>query len=160
MSGPARSYPGIKWPHQIVSAGMLDRSLIPYGRNKHARRSSSGIIAPRYWLMALFYLGYMLTETLKTNIDTLFIPGLRFVLLFSVTAQRHALQNWSRIYGPWASNSFVVISDAFIARDLLVSNSVMQWEYEYYIKCRACQAILLGCGITVTEKERCQRLGK
>jgi hypothetical protein len=33
----------------------------------------------------------------------------------------------------------------------------VQWEYEYYIKY---QAILFGRGITVTERERCQRLGK
>ncbi len=65
----------------------------------------------------------------------------------------HALRAWSRTYGPlfslWMGNQlFVVISDARIAKDLLVSNSaIFSSRKEYYIKC---QMILRGRGITVT----------
>jgi Cytochrome P450 len=63
------------------------------------------------------------------------------------------LRAWSRTYGPlfslWMGNQlFVVISDARIAKDLLVSNSaIFSSRKQYFIKC---QTILRGRGITVT----------
>jgi len=60
---------------------------------------------------------------------------------------------WSRTYGPlfslWMGNQlFVVISDARIAKDLLVSNSaIFSSRKQYFIKC---QTVLRGRGITVT----------
>lgn len=65
----------------------------------------------------------------------------------------HALRAWSRTYGPlfslWMGNQlFVVISDARIAKDLLVSNSaIFSSRKQYFIKC---QTILAGRGITAT----------
>jgi len=64
-----------------------------------------------------------------------------------------ALRAWSTTYGPlfslWMGNQlFVVISDARIAKDLLVSNSaIFSSRKQYFIKC---QTILRGRGITVT----------
>ncbi len=64
-----------------------------------------------------------------------------------------ALRAWSKTYGPlfslWMGDQlFVVISDARIAKDLLVSNSaIFSSRMQYFIKC---QTILRGRGITVT----------
>jgi hypothetical protein len=68
----------------------------------------------------------MPTETLKTNMDTLFLPGPRVAILFLVIAE-HAIQTRSRAYGPLFSvwmgiQLFVVISDACIVRNLLLSS--------------------------------------
>jgi hypothetical protein len=62
--------------------------------------------------MALFYLGYMLTETLKTNMDTLFLPGLRFAILFSVIALSMPYKTGQEFMAHsslsgWASNSLL-----------------------------------------------------
>jgi Cytochrome P450 len=62
-----------------------------------------------------------------------------------------ALQAWSRTYGPlfsvWMGNQlFVVISDARIAKDLLVSNgAIFSSRKQYFIKS---QTILRGRAIT------------
>ncbi|KAI0284680.1 cytochrome P450 [Russula aff. rugulosa BPL654] len=78
-------------------------------------------------------------------------PPIRYPFL-----RRHperALRAWSMTYGPlfslWMGNQlFVVISDARIAKDLLVSNSaIFSSRMQYFIKC---QTILRGRGITVT----------
>ena len=78
-------------------------------------------------------------------------PPIRYPFL-----RRHperALRAWSSTYGPlfslWMGNQlFVVISDARIAKDLLVSNSaIFSSRMPYFIKC---QTILVGRGITVT----------
>jgi hypothetical protein len=78
-------------------------------------------------------------------------PPIRYPFL-----RRHperALQAWSKTYGPlfslWMGNQlFVVISDARIAKELLVSNSaIFSSRKQYFIKC---QTILRGRGITVT----------
>jgi len=78
-------------------------------------------------------------------------PPIRYPFL-----RRHAersLRAWSLTYGPlfslWMGNQlFVVISDARIAKDLLVSNSsIFSSRKQYFIKC---QTILRGRGITVT----------
>jgi hypothetical protein len=71
----------------------------------------------------------MPTETLKTNMDTLFLPGPRFAILFLVIAE-HAIQTRSRAYGPLFSvwmgiQLFVVISDACFVRNLLVYNGAI-----------------------------------
>ena len=64
-----------------------------------------------------------------------------------------ALQAWSRTYGPlfsvWMGNQlFVVISDARIAKDLLVSNgAIFSSRKQYFIKS---QTILRGRAITAT----------
>jgi hypothetical protein len=64
-----------------------------------------------------------------------------------------SLQIWSRTYGPlfsvWmGSQLFVVISDARIAKDLLVSNgAVFSSRKQYHIKC---QTIFRGRAITAT----------
>lgn len=78
-------------------------------------------------------------------------PPIRYPFL-----RRHperALRAWSRTYGPlfslWMGNQlFIVISDARIAKDLLVSNSsIFSSRKQYFIKS---QTILRGRGITVT----------
>ena len=78
-------------------------------------------------------------------------PPIRYAFL-----RRHperTLRAWSNTYGPlfslWMGNQlFVVISDARIAKDLLVSNSaIFSSRMPYFIKC---QTILVGRGITVT----------
>ncbi len=78
-------------------------------------------------------------------------PPIRYPFL-----RRHAeraLRAWSRTYGPlfslWMGNQlFVVISDARIGKDLLVSNSaIFSSRKQYFIKS---QTILRGRGITVT----------
>ena len=64
-----------------------------------------------------------------------------------------ALQTWSRTYGPlfsvWMGNQlFVIISDARIAKDLLVSNgAIFSSRKPYHIKC---QTIFRGRAITAT----------
>ena len=63
------------------------------------------------------------------------------------------LRAWSMTYGPlfslWMGNQlFVVISDARIAKDLLVSNSaIFSSRMQYFIKC---QTILHSRGVTAT----------
>jgi Cytochrome P450 len=80
-------------------------------------------------------------------------PGPSIRYLFLGRHAERALQTWSRTYGPlfslWMGNQlFVVISDARIAKDLLVSNSaIFSSRNQYFIKC---QTILRGRGITVT----------
>jgi hypothetical protein len=78
-------------------------------------------------------------------------PSVRYPFL-----RRHAeraLRDWSITYGPlfslWMGNQlFVVISDARIAKDLLVSNgAIFSSRKQYFIKC---QTILQSRGVTVT----------
>jgi hypothetical protein len=63
------------------------------------------------------------------------------------------LRDWSKIYGPlfslWMGDQlFVVISDARIAKDLLVSNgAIFSSRKPYFMKC---QTILRGLAITST----------
>ncbi len=64
-----------------------------------------------------------------------------------------ALHLWSKTYGPlfslWMGNQlFVVISDARIAKDLMVSNgAIFSSRMQYFIKS---QTMLRGRGITAT----------
>jgi hypothetical protein len=64
-----------------------------------------------------------------------------------------ALRAWARTYGPlfsvWMGNQlFVVVSDARIAKDLLVSNgSIFSSRKQYFMKN---QTILRGRAITAT----------
>ena len=63
------------------------------------------------------------------------------------------LRDWSRTYGPlfsvWMGDQlFVVISDARIAKDLLVNNgTIFSSRKQYFMKC---QTILRGLAITAT----------
>jgi Cytochrome P450 len=63
------------------------------------------------------------------------------------------LKDWSKTYGPlfslWMGDQlFVVISDACIAKDLLVTNSaIFSSRAPYFMKC---QTILRGLAITAT----------
>ena len=78
-------------------------------------------------------------------------PLLRYAFLRRYPER--ALRAWARAYGPllsvWMGNQlFVVISDARIAKDLLVSNSaIFSSRKQYFMKNRT---ILRGRGITVT----------
>ena len=78
-------------------------------------------------------------------------PPLRYPYLGR--CPERTLQAWSRTYGPlfsvWMGNQlFVVISDARIAKDLLVSNgAIFSSRKQYFIKS---QTILHGRGITAT----------
>jgi hypothetical protein len=78
-------------------------------------------------------------------------PPLRYPYLRR--CPERALQAWSKTYGPlfsvWIGNQlFVVISDARIAKDLLVSNgAVFSSRKQYFIKS---QTILRGRAITAT----------
>jgi hypothetical protein len=78
-------------------------------------------------------------------------PPLRYPFLRH--RPEHALQNWSRIYGPLFSvwlgiQLFVVISDAFIARDLLVSNSAVGIRVLHQVS-----------GYTLWPRHHCDRKG-
>ncbi len=63
------------------------------------------------------------------------------------------LRDWSRTYGPlfsvWMGDQlFVMISDARIAKDLLVNNgAIFSSRKQYFMKC---QTILRGLAITAT----------
>ena len=78
-------------------------------------------------------------------------PGPPFRYAFLRRYPERILRVWSRIYGPlfsvWMGNQlFVVISDARIAKDLLVSNgAIFSSRKPYFMKN---QTILHGRGIT------------
>jgi hypothetical protein len=89
----------------------------------------------------------MPTETLKANMDTPFLPGLRFAIVITMSTPYKPGQGLMALFSVWIG-ILALISDACIARDLLVFNgAIFSSRREYYIKC---QPILIGRGITVT----------
>jgi hypothetical protein len=80
-------------------------------------------------------------------------PGPLFRYFSIRTYPECVLRDWSKTYGPlfslWMGGQlFVVISDARIAKDLLVSNSaIFSSRKPYFMKC---QTILRGLAITST----------
>jgi len=80
-------------------------------------------------------------------------PGPLFRYAAIRSYPERVLKNWSKTYGPlfslWMGDQlFVVISDACIAKDLLVTNSaIFSSRAPYFMKC---QTILRGLAITAT----------
>ena len=80
-------------------------------------------------------------------------PGPLFRYAAIRSYPERVLKNWSKTYGPLFSlwmggHLFVVISDACIAKDLLVSNSaIFSSRKPYFMKS---QTILHGLAITAT----------
>ena len=80
-------------------------------------------------------------------------PGPLFRYAFLRRYPERVLHAWSKKYGPlfslWIGNQlFLVISDARVAKDLLVSNGVIfSSRKEYFVKS---QTILRGRAITST----------
>jgi Cytochrome P450 len=103
--------------------------------------------------LALPFIFLLFGETLKDKYGHPIPPGPLIRYPFLRRHSERALRAWSRTYGPlfslWMGNQlFVVISDAHIAKDLLVSNSaIFSSRKPYFIKS---QTILRGRGITVT----------
>ena len=92
-------------------------------------------------------------KTLKDKHGHTIPPGPPLRYPFLRHRPERALQSLSRTYGPlfslWMGNQlFVVISDARIAKDLLVVNgAVCSSRKQYHIKC---QTIFRGRAVTAT----------
>ena len=104
-------------------------------------------------LALLFFFPLVFRKNLQDKHGHPIPPGPPIRYPFLGRHSERSLRAWSVTYGPlfslWMGNQlFVVISDARIAKDLLVSNSaIFSSRMQYFIKC---QTILRGRGITVT----------
>ncbi|KAI9451204.1 cytochrome P450 [Russula earlei] len=100
-----------------------------------------------------FIFPYILRRNLQDKDGHMIPPGPLLLYYFLRSYPERTLRAWSRIYGPlfsiWMGNQlFVVISDARIAKDLLVNNgAIFSSRKQYFIKS---QTILHGRGITTT----------
>jgi Cytochrome P450 len=108
------------------------------------------------FLLALafsFLLPFILRRKIQDEDGHSIPPGPLFRYAFLRRYPERTLHAWAKAYGPlfsvWMGNQlFVVISDAHIAKDLLVSNgAVFSSRKPYFIKNRT---ILRGRSITAT----------
>jgi hypothetical protein len=122
------------------------------------RSQTAPLYGPRLWaLLVLLALSFAFPLIFRRNLvdkdGHAIPPGPLLRYYFLRRYPERALRAWSRVYGPffsvWMGNQlFVVISDARIAKDLLVSNgSIFSSRKQYFMKNRT---ILRGRAITAT----------
>jgi hypothetical protein len=117
--------------------------------SKTPRRLSILLVA----LILSLLLPFIFRRNIKDKDGHPIPPGPLFRYFAIRTYPEYVLRDWSKTYGPlfslWMGDQlFVVISDARIAKDLLVSNgSIFSSRTPYFMKC---QTILHGRAITST----------
>jgi hypothetical protein len=100
-----------------------------------------------------FFLSLIFRRNIKDKDGHSIPPGPLFRYAFLRRYPERAIHAWAKAYGPlfslWMGNQlFVVISDAHIAKDLLVSNgTIFSSRKSYFIKD---QTVLRGRAITAT----------
>ena len=98
-------------------------------------------------------LPFIFRKNLKDKADHPIPPGPLFRYLAIRPYPERILRDWSKTYGPlfslWMGDQlFVVVSDARIAKDLLVSNgAIFSSRKPYFMRS---QTILCGLAITTT----------
>ena len=129
------------------------RSLTGYFFSKTAPLTASRLSV----LLAVLVLSFVFPLVFRKNIVDKdghpIPPGPLFRYAFLRRYPERAIRAWARAYGPlvsvWMGNQlFVVISDARVAKDLLVSNgAIFSSRKQYFMKNRT---ILRGRAITAT----------